>query len=214
LYPGEDAGGVPFKWMSSPFNNDWCSSIFTSLDPVAIESVGHDFLRTEYNRSTIPLSRPNWNGVDDYLHQAADSSLWPENVTYDPDKDGVLFASLGVHEHWNNSEDKQYTRNLENGDGIELYKIHETGTGISDLNQIKVSVYPNPADDYINISNFENEYLEFSLIDLNGKIFESGQVENQSIKKINLTDLKNGVYFICIKNSKKRHNIKIIRQMK
>jgi len=93
LYPGEDALGVPEKWQSAPFDNDWCSSIFMSLDPVAIESVCHDFLRTEYNGLTIPESRPNWDGVDDYLHQAADSSLWPQDIIYDPDSDGIIIAS-------------------------------------------------------------------------------------------------------------------------
>ena len=66
LYPGEDALGVPEKWESIPFNHDWCSSIFMSFDPVAIESVCHDFLRTEYNGPTLEESRPNWFGVDDY----------------------------------------------------------------------------------------------------------------------------------------------------
>jgi hypothetical protein len=32
----------------------------------------------------------------------------------------LALASLGVHEHWNNATDKQYTRNLGMGDGIEL----------------------------------------------------------------------------------------------
>ena len=31
-------------------------------------------------------------------------------------------ASLGVHEHWNNPADRQYSRNLGTGDGIELIK--------------------------------------------------------------------------------------------
>ncbi len=118
LFPGEDALGVPEKWQSAPFENDWCSSIFMSLDPVAIESVCHDFLRTEYNGVAISESRPNWDGVDDYLHQAADSSLWPEDVVYDPDGDGIIIASLGVHEHWNNAMDKNYSRNLGTAEGI------------------------------------------------------------------------------------------------
>ena len=29
-------------------------------------------------------------------------------------------TSLGVHEHWNNPTDKQYSRNLGTGEGIEL----------------------------------------------------------------------------------------------
>jgi hypothetical protein len=38
----------PQKFWSSPFNNDWCSSLLFSLDPVAIESVGLDILQKEF----------------------------------------------------------------------------------------------------------------------------------------------------------------------
>ena len=66
---------------------------------------------------------PNATGVDDYLHQAAESSNWPEGITYDPDNSGKPLPSLGVHEHWNNAENKQYSRNLGLTGGIELISI-------------------------------------------------------------------------------------------
>jgi len=34
--------------------------------------------------------------------------------------------SLGVHEHWNNPIDKQYSVNLRTGQGVELISIPET----------------------------------------------------------------------------------------
>ena len=39
----------PVKYYMSPFNNDWCNSIFISEDQVALESVCYDFLRTEWD---------------------------------------------------------------------------------------------------------------------------------------------------------------------
>ena len=66
---------------------------------------------------------PNINGVDDYLHQAADSSNWPKGIIYDPDNSGKPIPSLGVHEHWNNPVNKQYSRNLGRSHGIELVSI-------------------------------------------------------------------------------------------
>ena len=116
----------PLKWQMAPFNNDWMSSIFASFDPVAIESVGHDFLRSEFTPERGAGTYVQMEGVDDYLHQAADSSNWPDDIIYDPDSTGVLFASLGVHEHWNNAIDKQYSRNLsDTTKGIELIKSYE-----------------------------------------------------------------------------------------
>jgi hypothetical protein len=68
---------------------------------------------------------PNAYGVDDYMHQAADPSNWPNGIVYDPDNSGKPIPVLGVHEHWNNAVDKQYSRNLGNGNGIELVSIPE-----------------------------------------------------------------------------------------
>jgi len=212
LYPGEDAGGVPFKWTSVPFNNDWCSSLFMSLDPVAIESVCHDFLRTEYNGPTIPESRPNWFGVDDYLHQAADSSLWAEGITYDPDTDNILFASLGVHEHWNDSLHKQYTRNLGTGEGIELFKAHETHTGFTTrLSKLNIIAYPNPAEKYIMIANPGLRSIEYNLTDPGGKILLSGQVGKQPLTRINIEGYQSGVYILRLRASREEQDIKIIK---
>jgi hypothetical protein len=117
---------IPRKWKMAPFNNTYMSSVFVSLDPVAIESVGYDFLRSEYtdaNTQDVSVQMP---AVDDYLHQAADSSNWPAGIVYDPDNSGKPIPSLGVHEHWNNSIMKQYSRNLGRPDGIELVSIPDT----------------------------------------------------------------------------------------
>jgi hypothetical protein len=123
----------PTKWINAPFNNDWSSSIFISQDNVAIESVGYDFLRTEYTSENHPgLTYAQMEGTDDYLEQAADSDNWPSGIEYDPENDGTPIPSLGVHEHWNNATDRQYTRNLETGNGIELVKIPDGQLGIGE----------------------------------------------------------------------------------
>ncbi len=124
---------VPVKYFMAPFNNDWSSSIFVSQDQVALESVCYDFLRTEWNginqhnpANGQPDYAPGIRGVDDYLHQAADSANWPEGIVYDPDNSGKPLPSLGVHEHWNNEQSKQYSRNLGMNKGIELVSIPDT----------------------------------------------------------------------------------------
>ena len=130
----------PVKYFMPPFNNDWSNSIFMSLDPVAIESVGYDFLRTEFNGinehdayNNQWESIANMYGVDDYMHQAADPANWPEGIVYDPDNSGTPLTSLGTHEHWNNPDEKLYSRNLGKGKGIELVSIPESL--VKDLSQ-------------------------------------------------------------------------------
>ncbi len=126
LYAGKHVEEiVPVKLNSAPFNGDWSSSIFASQDPVAIDSVAYDVLWAE----------PGWEltvqkaAGDDFLHEAAEANDPASGVFYAPDAnyahpdyliDRVRLPSLGTHEHWNNATDKQYSRNLGTGDGIEL----------------------------------------------------------------------------------------------
>ncbi len=58
--------------------------------------------------------------VDDCLDEAALAHDPPSGTLYDPDGDSTPLRSLGVHEHWNNPADRQYSRNLGTGKGIEL----------------------------------------------------------------------------------------------
>jgi hypothetical protein len=117
---------APDKWRMVPFANDWMSSLFVSLDPIAIESVGFDFLRAEFTSDRGLATYPQMVGVDDYLHQAADSASWPSGIRYDPENDGSVLGSLGAHEHWNNPDQKMYSRNLGSGEGIELVALTPT----------------------------------------------------------------------------------------
>jgi hypothetical protein len=121
LYTGKHTASdnLPLKWQMEPFKNDWCSSIFASQDQVAIDSVAFDFLINEWPET----DGPNYPGTDDYLHEAALADDPCSLTFYDPERDGTRLASLGVHEHWNNPIDKQYSRNLGTGDGIELWKV-------------------------------------------------------------------------------------------
>ncbi|MGA2720871.1 MAG: DUF362 domain-containing protein [Bryobacteraceae bacterium] len=111
LYTAEHNEGNVFKWAS--FNDHWASSLIMSQDPVAIDSVGLDVLRSE------PRATQLRGTADNYLHEASQAAKPPSGTVYNPDKSGVL-ASLGVHEHWNNPTDKKYSRNLGRKQGIEL----------------------------------------------------------------------------------------------
>jgi hypothetical protein len=131
LFAGYYWESHPYPWTTEPFgdgtNGDWPSSLFASQDPVAIDSVAHDFLMNEWpDVVSGGVNEPGslQGGAEDYLHEAALAADPPSGAFYDPENDGVRLESLGVHEHWNNAEEKLYSRNLGHDQGIELVALH------------------------------------------------------------------------------------------
>ncbi len=209
LYGGSESEvKPPRKWNMEPFNGHWSSSVFMSLDQVALESVCYDFLRTEFNGINQPEAYPNWLGVDDYLHQAADQGNWPEGFEYNPDGTGVL-KSLGVHEHWNNPQDKQYSRNLGTGSGIELKQVAGklvSSPEIEKNNSIFVKTFPNPFRDELTVSFFLEDTGEIALeiYSIEGKLMRQLKNErlaggNQEIR-LNASEmnLQPGLYILSL----------------
>ncbi len=120
-FPWHGSSSRPTQWQNTPFNNDYPSSILMSQDMVAIDSVALDFLRAEFADNMGGRGRAR-GAIDDYLHEAALANDPCSGTIYDPEADGIPLESLGVHEHWNNPLDKNYSRNLNpnSAGGIEL----------------------------------------------------------------------------------------------
>ncbi|HAM39375.1 MAG TPA: hypothetical protein DCP53_08305, partial [Elusimicrobia bacterium] len=122
LYGAKDVNDPPTKFLLPPFNNKWSSSLLVSQDPIAIDSVGFDFINSEFGGQAFVVNS------DSYLHESAKANAPPSGTFYDPEGDGTRLGSLGTHEHWNNSTDRKYSRNLGTGNGIELVKLATTIT--------------------------------------------------------------------------------------
>ena len=111
------------RWQAAPFNQGWPSSIFLSQDGVAIDSVGLDFLRNEPTILNTPDVLPSNSTCENYLHEAAEADHPASGTVYTPQGNGKTLPKLGVHEHWNNPKEREYSRNLGTGEGIELVAI-------------------------------------------------------------------------------------------
>lgn len=115
IYSNKFVDKVPaFKWALTPFNNNWPGSLFASQDGVAIDAVVLDFILAEWPDA------PDMMYSDFSVNESALADNPPSGTIYDPERDGTKLTSLGVSEHWNNSEEKKYSRNLKTGNGIEL----------------------------------------------------------------------------------------------
>ncbi|MCA1759094.1 MAG: DUF362 domain-containing protein, partial [Bacteroidales bacterium] len=215
LWGGSEANDPPRKWNLSPFNNDWTSSLLVSQDPVAIESVGYDFLKAEYTSENPHGSYPQIPGVDDYLMQAADSAFWPAGIKYDPEKDGTILKSLGVCEHWNNPLDKQYSRNLKTGNGIELVFIDQKQVktrihNFENSTDLSIKVYPNPVSSLLNLEMTGNTINKnFTISSIDGRVVYSANCQTDRLQ-IDVSFLKSGTYFVNIEGH--RNGIKLVKK--
>jgi len=75
------------------------------------------------------------------------------------------------------------------------------------------AVYPNPADNVINISNKNNTTLnQVQVTDLNGRVVKSVNVNGVANTQINIGDLNAGVYFLKVTNSQGVGTTKFIKK--
>lgn len=111
--------GENSRWQQAPFNGHYTASVFVSQDPVAIDSVGADFLMNEPAVTSRNGALKDNSTVENYLHEAGLVADTPSGTVY-TDSQGHTVTNTGIHEHWNNSVDKQYSRNLGKDEGIEL----------------------------------------------------------------------------------------------
>jgi hypothetical protein len=194
IWSGNNSFGNIEKWQMPPFNNNWTSSLFISQDAVAIESIGFDFLYNEYKdypQSHRKANFPLVNGVQDYIHQAADTNNWPAGIKYDPSSPdhSSPVGSLGVHEHWNNSVEKK---------GIELYSEIESVNTYDTfvISNTGLTIFPNPVKDIATLKYVlsKSTIIHLELYSLDGKLIINSkkikQKEGLNTIKLNVVDYK------------------------
>jgi hypothetical protein len=131
LYCGRRHQSYPLHFPNAPFNNQvepyanlqWPSSILASLDGVALDSVGLDILLSQTKNNLDANNHPRIairENADDYLQEEALADHPPSGTAYR--QSGKPVISLGVTEHWDSDQSRQYSRNKDpkNGKGIEL----------------------------------------------------------------------------------------------
>ena len=65
------------------------------------------------------------------------------------------------------------------------------------IKEIQAKLYPNPATDYCTIELNENFDCQYTLFDVNGRIFKSGNLTDK-VNRIDLNDIEHGYYFVRI----------------
>jgi len=81
-------------------------------------------------------------------------------------------------------------------DNIKLYSDMSQIGGLNDFDQASISIYPNPANEYMEVNiNQKGEKWVASIYDFSGRVLFTHQYNSQSAL-INLSEFKNGAYIL------------------
>lgn len=96
--------------------------------------------------------------------------------------------------------------------------IDASGLSTNDLNKsFSMSLYPNPTNDFINLSvtGSENQIVNIDIINVLGsKVMDCGgkQTLNNGVKRMDVSTLPRGVYFLNIVGDNRTKSIRFVKQ--
>ncbi|MBO9703662.1 MAG: right-handed parallel beta-helix repeat-containing protein [Sporocytophaga sp.] len=131
-------------------------------------------------------------GAESYVWNFGDNSSL--DYTKDPSHtylaDGIFTVSLEVRNECDTSE---ITKSVE---------IINTSIQSPAYLQPRINVYPNPAQDFVNINTFGDLVSGLKIMTIDGLIvYNMDQVADESLEKIDLTDFTSGMYFVEVRCS-------------
>ncbi len=97
---------------------------------------------------------------------------------------------------------------------ILIDNVNITATaGSNDFLASKLSIYPNPANDVVNIANADNILINGAeIVDLNGRTVKVAKFNGVSEAQINISDLASGVYMMTVSSDQGSLTKKIVKQ--
>lgn len=92
---------------------------------------------------------------------------------------------------------------------LKVYRMDSFTAGIADPNQtVDLSVYPNPASEYLILSGQMMADSRVNICSISGQVLLSSIVEGENKTVINIKNLSEGVYFLHIQSPDGRKSIK------
>ena len=77
-----------------------------------------------------------------------------------------------------------------------------------DLEKSAVAIYPNPVKDILNVKNIQGDFA-YKIYDVSGKLLKASN--KQSIKTIDISHLKKGIYFLELVYNNNRSTVKVVK---
>jgi len=94
--------------------------------------------------------------------------------------------------------------------GSDTIQIHvRNTTSIAELEKKPLSVFPNPVDDEITLSQYSGQDSRIEIIDLNGRILRTTSTING---RVSVADLEPGIYFLRIREKSNTKTMKFVKK--
>jgi hypothetical protein len=90
-------------------------------------------------------------------------------------------------------------------------EVFQAYVGVTEKNELKFNIYPNPASDYLVVEGVGLKKLNFSIYNIVGQAVIVDKLDNNN-SKINITCLNAGIYFIKINTADKTKTIKFVKR--
>lgn len=189
-------------WKNEGNGRSWFNKYAQGSQGDFLLEVSHTLLE-EKNRSELDLN----GGILD-LHM--ENLLFDTDPLFDGESDFKLSENSPAIDQGDNTlfsetDASDLAGNTRiNNDIIDLgaYEFHkEVVVSIDDLVYSRVSIFPNPATESLQVNNVPNAVSALYISDISGKIMRYKEVKGQSMS-IDISDLLNGIYVIHIGNER------------
>jgi photosystem II stability/assembly factor-like uncharacterized protein len=205
--------------INDTMQNTWYAGVYSGW-PGASMNTGGLYKTTNRGNSWTKISKTaditsctfNPNNANELYVTTRNEGLWiSHNInTSTPTFSAVTSYDFGSPERvffnpYNTSE--MWVASF--GNGMKVGTVNSIG--ISELEENKLfSIYPNPSNESITIKlNDINDKQQLQIYNSIGVLLKECEVSQKS--KINIADLSNGLYFICLKNQRQL-SLKFIKQ--
>lgn len=191
---------------ATPLNNDWLISPQITLGSSGnVVSFWAKPCDAAYSDEKFKVGISNGNTTANVTLLSTGTITTPSNITYVQYSYNVpaSFDGQAVYFSINCVSADRF------GFAVDDFKVTTTGLKTSDFFKNNFTVYPNPANDVINVSNLGNlEITKASITDVNGRIVKE---VNSSFDSINISELNAGVYLLKINTLEGSGTTKIVK---
>ena len=158
---------------------------------------------------TFPSGFDTWGGALAYRQGQNKFLVGAGNTLYDLLADGTVSTISSIAEFdsgtFNNGQDETYIKGL--------VKVSSSTAGINDLTKTNISIYPNPANNIINVNLGElTNSANYALYSINGKMIGVDKAVYNNNFTVDLTNVATGVYILKIKSDNSVNTFKIIKK--